>query len=101
MTDKLKGFVQSGIIFVGDPVYMAGDIREGADNSLCNPFQDWDSFTHTLEGKDANLPFPGAFNDAYGRGVAVQTNRLGGKYEIVKELDELGRVKELRIIFHE
>jgi hypothetical protein len=99
--EKLKGFLQSGIIFIGDPVYMAGDSREGADNSLCNPFQNWDGFIANYGSGDANLPFPGAFNDAYGRGIAVQTNRLSGKYELVKELDEHGRVREIRIVFSE
>jgi hypothetical protein len=84
MTDKLKGFIQSGIIFIGDPVYMSGDKRDGpipADPT--NPFKDWDAFAEGLGSQDHNLPLPGAFEpDSHGRGCAIQTGLLNGKYEV-------------------
>jgi hypothetical protein len=100
MSNKLKGSIQSGIIFVGDPAYMAGDTREGADNSLCNPFVNWDMFTAGLEGKDVNMTFPGSLNDnTTGRGCVIQTGRLSGQYEIEKQLNENGELSQIIIRF--
>lgn len=98
---KLKGFLQSGLFFLGDPVYMSGDTRDGADNSLCNPFLDWDKFTQGLEGKDANMAFPGSSDDQIGRGCAIQTGRLSGQFEIEKDVDEEGKLLQLRVIFRD
>lgn len=95
---KLHGYLQSGILFIGDPVYMSGDSREGADNSQCNPFQSWDEFTHGLSGQDANLGFPGAFGDKpEGRGCAIQTGLVNGKYELEKHFDETGALSHIII----
>lgn len=97
---NLKGFLQSGIIFVGDPVYFSGDSREGADNSQCNPFLNWDNFTASIEGQDVNMTFPGSFNNSTtGRGCVVQTGRITGQYEVVKEYDSAGNLSQIVIKF--
>jgi hypothetical protein len=98
--NNLKGFLQSGMIIVADPVYFSGDSREGADNSQCNPFENWDIFTTSVDGKDANMTFPGAFNEgSVGRGCVVQTGRISGQYEVIKEYNEAGNLSQIRIVF--
>lgn len=98
--NKLKGFLQSGIITIHDPVYMSGDTREGIVEDPYNPFRNWDVFTHGLGGEDANMAFPGTFNEAsYGRGCCIQTGRLSGTYEIEKVTDDEGKLSQLIIKF--
>lgn len=100
--NKLKGFLQSGVIFVGDPVYMSGSTREEVAPDPHNPFRNWDVFSQELDGQDLNLTLPGAYNDgSTGRGCALQVGRLSGQYEIVKEYDEQGRVSQIIIKFHD
>jgi len=94
--NKLTGFIQSGIIFIGDPVYMSGDIRD-TEIDLYNPFKNWDVFTQALDGKDATMAFPGSSEGDSGRGVAVQTGLINGKYEITKEFDEAGALSQILI----
>jgi hypothetical protein len=97
---KLKGFLQSGILFIGDPCFMAGDMSPPGAHEIVdptNPFFNWDRFTETMEEDGVNLPFPNSSNE--GRGVAVQTHKLSAQYEIIQEIDQLGNLKEIRIIF--
>jgi hypothetical protein len=100
---KLKGFLQSGIIFIGDPAYMSGDTRPEVKlpEELLNPFVNWDKFTEAIGTEDTNLPFPGAFENSTGRGCAVHTGRLSGGYEVVKEFDEQGKLLQIRVVFHD
>ena len=100
MTKKHKGFLQSGIIFIGDPGYMAGDMSQpGAHEieDLTNPFRNWEKFVEDFPDDGKNLMFPASLDE--GRGVALQTNRLSGQYEVFKEYGKDGKIKEIRIIF--
>lgn len=106
MTSPLKGFLQSGIIFIGDPVYMSGDLSQPGSEALEspeNPFLNWGKFTDSLGSEDASLPFPGAIDDSTsaGRGIAVQTHRLSGRFEIEKTFDENGKLSQLLVKFYE
>lgn len=115
---KLKGFLQSGILIIADPVYMSGPVEykvTAEDKELhsreltpartiittpddpFNPFRKFDSFTSTLNEEDANLKFFQKDDDGFG--VAVQTNRLSGQYEVERIEDATGKLLELRIIF--
>lgn len=116
---KLKGYLQSGILFIGDPQYMSGPVEyetvpvgRVSGNSLTpavavdvtpedpyNPFRSWDRFADKLGTEDKALPFPGASVESDGRGVAVQTNRMSGQYEVERIEDTTGKLLELRIIF--
>lgn len=86
MTSPLKGFIQSGILFIGDPAYMSHDNRaEDAPVDVYNPFSNWDMFTKGLADKDANLLMPGAYEDTQiGRGCAIQTGMINGQYTVEK-----------------
>ncbi len=97
----LKGFIQSGIIFIGDPVYMSGDLSQPGSETLvdpANPFKNWGAFTHSYGDADANMPFPGASEpDANGRGIVVQTGMQSGQYELTKKYDKEGKLSQLVI----
>lgn len=100
MTKKLKGFLQSGILYIGDPSYMAGDMSQPDSEKiidLTNPFRNWDSFTDSINDEDAVLPFPGTVDS--GRGIAIQTHRLSGQYEVSRIEDADGKLLELKITF--
>lgn len=102
----LKGFLQSGILFIGDPVYMSGDLSQPGSEALEspeNPFLNWGKFTDSLGEQDLSLPFPGAIDDSTssGRGIAVQTNRLSGRFELSKKFDESGKLVQLVVKFYE
>lgn len=113
---KLRGFIQSGIIFIGDPSYMGGPVeykvtsenmskKELSPAQLVditphdpyNPFRKFDKFAADLNEQDKNLPFEGTEDE--GRGVVVQTNRISGQYELERIEDETGKLLELRIKF--
>jgi hypothetical protein len=114
---KLKGFIQSGIIFIGDPSYMSGPVEYtvtvpgGMKNKELtaaqpvvitpddphNPFRKFEQFTASLGEQDKNLTFYGTPDE--GMGVAVQTNRISGQYEIERIEDAWGKLLELRIKF--
>lgn len=118
MKKKLKGYLQSGVLFIGDPQYMSGPVEYGTvpvgklsgreltpaiavditPEDPYNPFRSWDRFAHKLGEKDASLPFIGASEDSDGRGVAINTNR-SGQYEITRLEDADGKLLELRITF--
>jgi hypothetical protein len=97
---KLKGFLQSGILFIGDPCFLSADMSPPGAHEIVdpvNPFFNWDRFSESVPEDGANLVFPGSDNE--GRGVAVQTHKLSANYEIIQEIDELGNLKEIRIVF--
>jgi hypothetical protein len=99
MTKKLKGFLQSGILFIGDPCFMAGDMSQPGSHeivNLTNPFRNWDTFVEDFPDEGKNLEFPGSQDT--GRGVAIQTHKLSGQYEIINEYNDLGQLKEIRIV---
>lgn len=102
----LKGFLQSGILFIGDPVYMSGDLSQPGSELLEsreNPFLNWGRFTDGLGDKDVSLPFPGAIEEgSTGRGIAVQTNHLSGRFEIKKKLcPKTGKLLQIVVKFYE
>lgn len=102
----LKGFLQSGILFIGDPSYMAGDLSQPGSELLesrDNPFLNWGKFTDSLGDQDISLPFPGAIDDSTssGRGIAVQTNRLSGRFELSKKFDASGKLLQIVVKFYE
>lgn len=97
---KLKGFVQTGMLFIGDPGYMVGssNILPGDEN----PFRNWDKFTKEVGSYDYDLPFPDAFSDdASGRGVIVQLPIPSGKFEVLKQVDQEGNLVGFMIKFRE
>jgi hypothetical protein len=97
---KLKGFLQSGILYIGDPCFMAGDMSVPGSHEIIdplNPFFNWDRFTESLPEEGANLTFPNSLDE--GRGVAVQTHKHSAQYEITQEFDILGNLKEIKITF--
>lgn len=105
-TPPLKGFLSSGILFIGDPSYMAGELSQPGSELLEsreNPFLNWDKFTQSLDSQDKSLPFPGAIDEAtsHGRGIAVQTNMLSGRFEVEKKYDEAGKLLQLVVKFYE
>ena len=93
---KLKGFYQAGMIFIGDPSYMSGNTSTLPGDE--NPFRQWEEFADSVGSDDCNLPFIGGFSDdAYGRGVIVQTTAPAGQYEVKKSFDKDGKLKEIKI----
>lgn len=104
---QLEGFIQSGILFIGDPQYMAAnpqDFEAGlipADGT--NPFKDFNSFSEKNGGKDENLLLPDSYRDnPIGRGCVVQLQQLGGKYQIKKKIDKkTGKVVSITIKLYE
>lgn len=102
----LKGFLQSGILFIGDPSYMAGDLSQPGSEvieSRENPFLNWGKFTDSLGSEDMSLPFPDAIEEgSTGRGIAVQTNYLSGRFEIKKKLcPKTGKLLQIVVKFFE
>ena len=89
---KLKGTFHSGIIFIGDPVFMSADPQKEVDGIITpdplNPFKNWDGYL--ADGTDDRI---------LKQGVAVQTHRFQGAYELEKEFNEDGTLKAVRIVF--
>jgi hypothetical protein len=118
---KKKAFMQSGIIYIGDPIYLSGPAEYKAvvpGNKLSgreltpavmvdvtpddpyNPFRKWDAFTTEIgDEKDVSLPFYGTTGGTDGRGLALQTGRKDGSFTVERIEDENGKLKELRVIF--
>lgn len=99
MNEK-KGFISSGLLYIGDPSYLAGDLSQPGSEQLIdpyNPFRNWERFTSTLPAdQDLNLTFNE--NPAnYGRGIVLHTGILSGSYTIEKILDDVGNLIEVRI----
>jgi hypothetical protein len=100
----LKGYICSGLLFIGDPGYLAGDLNDpavladrGRTTRKDNPFYDYEYFTHSLDNQDKSLSFNGGFETNEGMGVALQLSSQTGKYVVTKELDEEGRVINIHI----
>lgn len=100
----LKGYLCSGILFIGDPGYLAGDLNNpavlqdrGRESRKDNPFYDYEHFSHGLQNQDKSLCFNGGFETNEGMGVALQLSSPTGKYVVTKELDEQGRVINISI----
>lgn len=88
---KLKGYLQSGIIFIGDPLFMTQDQAQNPTGVIepdpLNPFKNWDEFL-SKHVEDSNMDFPGSVNgDLPGRGIVVQTHKQSGQYTIERETD--------------
>lgn len=101
----LKGFIQSGVIFIGDAGYMAGDNSQSAEPiqpDPLNPFKDMDRYLGQNQ-QDHNLELPGSFNgDLPGRGVAIHTNMFGGSYTVTKRICKTtGKLLEVKVKFKE
>lgn len=101
----LKGFIQSGTIFIGDIGYMAGDNSQSAEpiqSDPLNPFKDLDTFLEQTP-TDTNLELPGSFNgDLPGRGVVLHTGMLNGSYTVKKRFDKVtGKLLEVKVRFHD
>lgn len=103
---ELKGFIQTGTIFIGDAGYMAGNSQDFEAGIIppdaSNPFKDWDAFVSTHQ-EDGNLELPGSFNgDLPGRGVIIQTNMFSGSYTVKKRLcKETGKVLSITVKFND
>lgn len=91
---QLEGLVQSGILFIGDPLYMSGDMNkpgaeEDAAQDITNPFKNFGAFTEQNAGQDHNLLLPDSYRDnPIGRGVVLQLQQLGGRYTVKKKVDK-------------
>ena len=95
----LRGFISTGILYIGDPGNLAGNLNDpsvledrGRVTRADNPFFDYEYFLHTLDNKDKNLAFSGGNPNNDGMGVAIQLNNVTGKYIITKEKDDQGNV---------
>lgn len=98
-TSVLEGYIGSGLIFIGDPGHLSGDLADKGSIAIYdpyNPFRDFDDFLDKLGDRDANLMFPDS--DQHGRGVILRVNRLSGKFKVEKELDASGKVSKISII---
>jgi hypothetical protein len=105
--EQLEGFIQSGMLFIGDPQYMAANPQdfEGGivPEDSTNPFKNFDTFHEKVGGLDTNLLLPDSYRDnPIGRGCVVQLQQLGGRYEIKKKVDKVtGKVKAITIKLYE
>lgn len=102
----LRGNLPSGSIFIGDPLYFAGDMsqpgaEEDAAKDSTNPFKNWNNFNAFDNAQEVNLPVPfSIFEGTVGRGCVIQTPYVEGKFQLKKKLcKETGKVLEIRIIF--
>lgn len=104
---ELEGIVQSGMLFIGDPIYMGANPQtfEGGliPEDGTNPFKDFGAFTEKNGGYDENLLLPDSYRDnPIGRGCVVQLQQLGGKFQIKKKIDKVtGKVLSITIKLHE
>lgn len=96
---QLKGFIQSGMLFIGDPGYMAGDMSQPGAEELSfphNPFYNFNDFTDRFADQDTNLGFNHPHNE--GKGVVLANHiPLNGKYEVKKTVKKDGTI-EIKII---
>lgn len=105
--DKLSGYIQSGTLFIGDPIYMGANPQNFEFGVIpedsTNPFKDFNKFQEELAGQDKNLELPDSYRDnPIGRGCVVQLQQLNGKYTITKRIDKAtGKVKSITIKLHE
>jgi hypothetical protein len=106
---QTEGIIQSGVLFIGDPIYMSGDMNQpGAEDDaakdVTNPFKNFSTFLEKMEGHDSiNMHLPDSYRDnPEGRGCAIQLNQHGGKFQVIKKYDKkTGKLKELKIKLYE
>lgn len=104
---QLEGYIQSGMLFIGDPIYMGANPQdfEGGivPSDSTNPFKDFDTFTSQNAGLDQNLELPDSYRDnPIGRGCVVQVQQLSGTYIIKKKIDKAtGKIKSITIKLNE
>lgn len=104
---ELEGFIQSGMLFIGDPQYMAANPQDFNAGLIpedgTNPFKDFNQFTEKNAGLDENLLIPDSYRDnPIGRGCIVQLQQLGGKYTVKKKVDKAtGKVTAITIKLYE
>jgi hypothetical protein len=104
---QLEGFIQSGMLFIGDPQYMAANPQDFEGGVIpedgTNPFKDFNTFSEKNYGQDVNLHLPDSYRDnPIGRGCVVQLQQLSGKYQIKKRIDKkTGKVKAITIKLYE
>lgn len=104
---ELEGYIQSGMLFIGDPIYMGANPQDFPDGVIptdsTNPFKDFGEFTEQNAGLDQNLHLPDSYrDDPIGRGCVVQLQQLNGKYQIKKKIDKVtGKVKSITIKLYE
>lgn len=95
---ELKGFIQSGMLFIGDPGYMAGDMSAPGSEEVQvpnNPFHNFEIFSDNFGDKDINLHFRN-YDDPqdYGRGVLVASELpINAKYLVKKKRKEDGTIE--------
>lgn len=104
---QLEGYIQSGTLFIGDPVYMAANPQDypfgEVPVDLTNPFKDFNAFQEQNAGLDQNLELPDSYRDnPIGRGCVVQLQQVGGTYKVTKRIDKkTGKVKAITIKLYE
>lgn len=105
--NKLQGYIQSGMLFIGDPIYMGANPQEFPEGVIqadpTNPFKDFNDFTEKNMGQDQNLELPDSYRDnPIGRGSVVQVNILNGRYEVSKKFDKkTGKLKSITVKLYE
>lgn len=104
---QLEGIVHSGMLFIGDPIYMGANPQDFPNGVIpedgTNPFKDFGAFTEKNAGQDENLLLPDSYRDnPIGRGCVLQLQQLGGKFQVTKKLDKVtGKVKAITIKLYE
>lgn len=104
---QLEGYIQSGSLFIGDPIYMGANPQDyefgiiPEDSS--NPFKDFNKFQEQGAGLDQNLHLPDSFrDDPIGRGCVVQLQQVNGTYKVTKRIDKkTGKIKSITIKLYE
>lgn len=95
----LRGDIGSGMLFIGDPCYLAGDLSKKGSEAVYDPyrpFEDFEVLVDMVEGKDSMMNYSGS--DQVGRGVFVNLSAPSGRYNVKKKIDkESGKVTEITI----
>lgn len=103
----LEGYIQSGSLFIGDPIYMGANPQNYEFGVIpedsTNPFKDFDKFQEQNGGQDQNLLFPDSYRDnPIGRGCVVQLQQVSGTYKVTKKVDKkTGKLKSITIKINE
>lgn len=104
---ELAGYIQSGTIFIGDPIYMGANPQSFEfgviPEDVTNPFKDFNKFQEELAGQDKNLLLPDSYRDnPTGRGCVVQLTQTNGTYKVSKRFDKVtGKLKSITIKLNE
>ena len=98
---QLKGNIHSGVLFIGDIGYMAGDLSQVIEITPdpLNPFKDPDTFLAKYP-TDSNLELPGTVQGLTGPGTIIHTNMFNGSYMVKKKVDKVtGKIKSITVTF--